>query len=1222
MVLGLRSKHRKDASVQVDYLVYVGEINPWPPSQSLRSVQSVLLQWENGDQNSGHLTSSIGDTSVQFKVGFALPVTLRREKRSNDRYQKNLLEFSLFEPKKDKVTKGQLLGTAIINLADYGIIEDIVSISAPLSCKKSSKNTLQPVLFLRIQQVDKNSSNSTPMTGLSKQVSLDKDRQDSIPGSRNEDNDDVSEIASFTDDDDDVSSHSSRTFASSAFEAANSPHGDRSEKVGSNMVAENTVRIKPEPALPAVVYPLTAIFNPETEAIKRPSGTSHTLLSKGSVPDVPERNITSIKNEYDPPVVQSSSSFLQFLDSGRDTTGNIRTFEQENTSDSLHEIVASSVDKTKASTLPLAEEIFGKSGARVGAINAYTDGPSNQIEDNVLQQSKSGQVEATINTSLYIYMREGKEETEQLEISHDEQLFEEKRQALGKKVASKVYQNAAKKQASLSSTTLASSGKVIGTSHTLLSKDSVPDVPERNITSIKNEYDPPVVQSSSSFLQFLDSGRDTTGNIRTFEQENTSDSLHEIVSSSVDKTKASTLPLAEEIFGKSGARVGAINAYTDGPSNQIEDNVLQQSKSGQVEATINTSLDIDMREGKEETEQLEISHDEQLFEEKRQTLGKKVASKVYQNAAKKQASLSSTTLASSGKVIGGQGTSLTGSKPKHVNSVQLSLEPAKASMYSQNEKEINNLGSVNDAQSNLTNTAVSGRKELVNGSDKRDEWRSKAEIFEEELRETAALEVSLYSVVAEHGGSINKVHAPARRLSRFYLHACKTRYSDKRASAARASVSGLVLVSKACGNDVPRLTFWLSNSIMLRAIVRKTVGELRLSDEPCIKSSVGKGKSTEEFDDWEDPVTFTKALEKVEAWIFSRIVESVWWQTLTPHMQPAAAKSSRTIGSSSRKSNGNKHVLRDQEQGNNSIELWKKAFKDACERLCPIRAGGHECGCLPVLARLVMEQLVSRLDVAMFNAILRESAEEMPTDPVSDPIADSKVLPVPSGRSSFGAGAQLKNAIGNWSRWLTDLFGIEDNDSHEGNDTLGDYKGVETDTSFKPFRLLNALSDLMMLPFEMLADAPTRKEVCPTFSAQLIRRVFINFVPDEFCPEPIPSSVIESLDSEDAPAAVDESLTFFPCNANPTVYQPPAAASFSSIVGEMGSHELRRSGSSVRRKAYASDDELDELESPLTSILSDNLLSVQPLTRPKINEKGGRNVVRYQLLREVWRDGE
>lgn len=54
---------------------------------------------------------------------------------------------------------------------------------------------------------------------------------------------------------------------------------------------------------------------------------------------------------------------------------------------------------------------------------------------------------------------------------------------------------------------------------------------------------------------------------------------------------------------------------------------------------------------------------------------------------------------------------------------------------------------------------------------------------------------------------------------------------------------------------------------------------------------------------------------------------------------------------------------------------------------------------------------MDRLDVAMFNAILRENAEEMPTDPVSDPISDSKVLPIPAGRSSFVAGAQLKNAV-------------------------------------------------------------------------------------------------------------------------------------------------------------------------------------------------------------------
>ena len=58
-----------------------------------------------------------------------------------------------------------------------------------------------------------------------------------------------------------------------------------------------------------------------------------------------------------------------------------------------------------------------------------------------------------------------------------------------------------------------------------------------------------------------------------------------------------------------------------------------------------------------------------------------------------------------------------------------------------------------------------------------------------------------------------------------------------------------------------------------------------------------------------------------------------------------------------------------------------------------------------------MEQCVARLDVAMFNAILRESEEEIPTDPVSDPISDPRVLPIPPGKSSFGAGAQLKNAV-------------------------------------------------------------------------------------------------------------------------------------------------------------------------------------------------------------------
>lgn len=38
------------------------------------------------------------------------------------------------------------------------------------------------------------------------------------------------------------------------------------------------------------------------------------------------------------------------------------------------------------------------------------------------------------------------------------------------------------------------------------------------------------------------------------------------------------------------------------------------------------------------------------------------------------------------------------------------------------------------------------------------------------------------------------------------------------------------------------------------------------------------GKPSPNADDWEDPKAFNYALEKFEAWIFTRIVESVWWQ--------------------------------------------------------------------------------------------------------------------------------------------------------------------------------------------------------------------------------------------------------------------------------------------------------------------------------------------------------
>lgn len=71
-------------------------------------------------------------------------------------------------------------------------------------------------------------------------------------------------------------------------------------------------------------------------------------------------------------------------------------------------------------------------------------------------------------------------------------------------------------------------------------------------------------------------------------------------------------------------------------------------------------------------------------------------------------------------------------------------------------------------------------------------------------------------------------------------------------------------------------------------------------------------------------------------------------------MQSSAAQMiDKVVDSGFWKKNRRSTSTGDQEQVNFSLELWKKAFKDACERLCPLRAGGHECGCLPLLAKLV-----------------------------------------------------------------------------------------------------------------------------------------------------------------------------------------------------------------------------------------------------------------------------
>ncbi|KAL0383714.1 UNVERIFIED_CONTAM: hypothetical protein Scaly_0658700 [Sesamum calycinum] len=511
-----------------------------------------------------------------------------------------------------------------------------------------------------------------------------------------------------------------------------------------------------------------------------------------------------------------------------------------------------------------------------------------------------------------------------------------------------------------------------------------------------------------------------------------------------------------------------------------------------------------------------------------------------------------------------------------------------------------------------------------------EELETKLRNLESELREVAALEIALYSVAPEHGCSAHKVHTPARRLSRLYIYACKHWSQDKRATVAKNTVSGLVLVSKSCGSDVSRLTFWLSNTVVLREIITQAFGSscntnalakvfesngCETKSPPLkLKNSSGSRKLNNQgflqfIDDWQETRTFTAALEKVEAWIFSRIVESIWWQTLTPNMQSPNADSTTT-----------------------------KVLKEALS----CSSWGHECGCLPVLARKVcnhsaiillfqlpvMEQCIGRLDVAMFNAILRESAHEIPTDPVSDPIVDSKVLPIPAGDLSFGSGAQLKNSVGNWARWLSDFLGMDADASAEDEKKSQDDDDKRSTEEPKSFPLLNALSDLLMLPKDMLMDRTIRSEVCPSISLPLVKRILCNFSPDEFCPDAVPGAVLEALNAE---CIIErrlsgDSVTSFPYTAAPTTYMPSSSTDVAEKVAEAGANsQFSRSSSSIQRKGYTSDEELDELESCITSVIDKLPSSPTTVVNGNINGDGTEEVgydggnARYDLLREVWK---
>ena len=89
----------------------------------------------------------------------------------------------------------------------------------------------------------------------------------------------------------------------------------------------------------------------------------------------------------------------------------------------------------------------------------------------------------------------------------------------------------------------------------------------------------------------------------------------------------------------------------------------------------------------------------------------------------------------------------------------------------------------------------------------------------------------------------------------------------------------------------------------------------------------------------------------------------------------------------------------------------------------------------------------------------------------------------------------------------------------------------------------------------------------------------------------------------------DKGIHAVPCSASPILYSYPASGSILSIIGDP-----RKSGSAVLRKSNTSDDELDELSSPLSFISK-----APPNPLAKLKHISGSNTARYRLLHEVWK---
>ncbi|CAI7776649.1 unnamed protein product [Closterium sp. NIES-53] len=212
-----------------------------------------------------------------------------------------------------------------------------------------------------------------------------------------------------------------------------------------------------------------------------------------------------------------------------------------------------------------------------------------------------------------------------------------------------------------------------------------------------------------------------------------------------------------------------------------------------------------------------------------------------------------------------------------------------------------------------------------------------------DLRDAAMADVAVYAVRPDHGGSVRRVHTPARRIARAYAFVRVHEGDERVGGVARVAVTALTLVSKAAADDAARLLFWWSNTVMLREAIASIAPTEAHSDEPHSANSSssssfplsdrtssgsepdsepgggsgpgkrggrggkgggggageGAGGGGGGRESWGSPGAVVAALRRLEEWQHERCLQLVWRKVFLPALRRPPTSQPSTSSSSS-----------------------------------------------------------------------------------------------------------------------------------------------------------------------------------------------------------------------------------------------------------------------------------------------------------------------------------